>query len=86
MPKYAILLSTLIVTSPLAFTEQTTGEKTSSIINDAKRSVKKGGHRLKEALCAKGDAKCFAKKVKHRGEESVDYTKDTAQEAKDHVD
>lgn len=85
MLKIAIL-SGLLVLGSTSFADQTTGEKVDAKMNDAKRSMKKGGNRVKEAVCAEGDAKCLGKKAKHRGEEGVDYTKDKAKELKDQVD
>lgn len=66
--------------------EETMGEKAAATTNDAKRAVKKGANRVKEAVCAKGDAKCLAEKAKHRGEEGWDATKDKATEMKNNVD
>jgi len=49
-------------------------------VDDAKRSTKKTVHRVEEKTCTEGDAKCAAKKVQHRGQESKDYMKDKVDE------
>jgi hypothetical protein len=49
-------------------------------VHDAKRAMKKGAHRLEEKTCAEGDAKCAAKKLKHRAQESKDYMQDKVDE------
>jgi|GEM_PF-6594386 len=49
-------------------------------LNNVKRSAKKGLHHMEERVCAEGDAKCAAKKAKHRGEETKDYVKDKVDE------
>ena len=68
------------------YAAETVGEKVEATAHDAKRAVKKGVNRTKEALCAKGDLKCLAEKGKHRGEEGVDATKDKVNEIKNDVD
>jgi len=82
------LLMTLVLLGSVVplHAEETIGEKTEATAKDVKRSVKKGAHRTKEVLCAKGDAKCLAQKGKHRVEEGVDATKDKASEIKNDVD
>ena len=86
MFKPALILAALLLVAPVSFAEQSTSEKVDTTANDAKRSIKKGGNRVKEAVCAEGDAKCLGKKAKHRVQEGADYSKDKAKEAKDHVD
>lgn len=51
-------------------------------VNNVKRSAKRGAHRVEESVCAEGDAKCAAKKLKHRGQETKDYMKDKVDENK----
>jgi hypothetical protein len=84
----AIILGLALIglTSTAVFAEETVGEKAKATTNDAARSVKKGAHRVQEAVCAESDAKCLAEKAKHRGEEAKDYTKDKASEIKNDVD
>ncbi len=85
MLKVAVLSGFLLCGS-MAMAERTTGEAVDAKANDAGRALKKGGNRVKEAVCAEGDAKCLGKKAKHRGQEGIDYTKDKAKELKDQVD
>ncbi|MDB6060155.1 MAG: hypothetical protein JWM78_258 [Verrucomicrobiaceae bacterium] len=66
--------------------DETVKEKAQATTNDATRSVKKGVHRVEEAVCTEGDAKCLAKKAEHRAQEAGDYTKDKASEIKNDVD
>lgn len=72
--------------SPVTFAEETIGEKTEATVNDAKRGIKKGYHRAKEKVCAKGDVACLTEKAKHRGTESKDYIEDKSKELKNNVD
>lgn len=69
-----------------AFAEETMGEKAEATMNDAKRATKKGAHRVKEAVCAKGDVECAKQKASHRAQEAGDYVKDKAKEVKNNVD
>ena len=85
MLKIAIL-SGFLVCGSMAMADRSTGEAVDAKTNDAKRAIKKGGNRVKEAVCSEGDVKCLGKKAKHRTEEGVDYTKDKAKELKDQVD
>jgi len=70
--------------------EESLGEKAEATSNSAKRGIKKGYNRTKEAACGTltGDNKvqCLAKKAKNRTEEGVDATKDKASEIKNSVD
>ncbi len=84
--KTVIILMALFGFTGISYAEETTSEKAAATTNDAKRSVKKGMNRVKEAVCAEGDVKCLSKKAKHRVEEGADYTKDKATETKDKVD
>ena len=65
--------------------EETMGDKASATANDVKRAVKKGANRTGEAVCAEGDAKCAAKKLKHRGTEAKDATVDKVDDTKNQV-
>ncbi|MBC7369980.1 MAG: hypothetical protein H7326_00340 [Bdellovibrionaceae bacterium] len=69
-----------------AHAEESTTEKVGTSANDAKRAVKKGMNRTKEAVCMEGDAKCALKKGKHRMGEGVDAAGDKAAEVKDKID
>lgn len=70
--------------------EETITEKAAATTNSAKRTVKKGYNRTKEAMCGKltGDSKveCLAKEAKNNVQEGVDATKDKASEIKNSVD
>jgi len=56
MKNLLMVIVSLGLTAPL-FADQTVGEKAEVHMKDAKRSVKKGMNRTKEAVCTKGDAK-----------------------------
>lgn len=86
--KSALILSALLIgsTMTIAHAEETTGEKAAEMGRDAKHSMKKGMNRAKEAVCMEGDAKCAAKKLKHRAGEAKDATVNKAKEVKDQVD
>lgn len=79
------LMGAVTFTQP-AHAKESTTESMNATKNKVKRSVKKGTHRVEEAVCAEGDAKCLAKKAKHRVEEGSDYVKDKATETKDKMD
>lgn len=70
--------------------EETIAEKATVTAKDAKRAVKKGYNRTKEAMCGKmtGDSKmeCMAKEAKHHVTEGTDAVKDKASEVKNAVD
>lgn len=85
MKRLLILVTALSLTG-VAHGEETVGEKAKSTTQDVKRSMKKGAHRVKEAVCAEGDMKCLGEKAKHRAEEGKDFVKDKATETKDKVD
>lgn len=68
------------------YAAETVGEKAEATANDAARAVKKGAHRVEEAVCMESDTKCLAEKAKHRAQEAGDYTKDKAKEVKNTVD
>lgn len=85
--KTSVILSLLLVLGlGFAHAEETMGEKAKATGHDAKRAMKKGANRVKEAVCMEGDAKCLAKKAGHRMEEGADYVKDKAVETKEAVD
>jgi hypothetical protein len=81
-----LVVFAILSAGPVAFANETLGEKGSATAHDAKRSMKKTGHRMKEAVCAEGDAKCLAEKAKHRTQEGSDYVKDKASETGDKLD
>ncbi len=84
---YKIILFTAALTFvATSYAEETVSEKATAVTKSAKRSVKKGANRVKEAVCSEGDAKCLAKKAGHRLEEGADTVKDKTQEVKDKVD
>lgn len=65
---------------------QSTGEKVKATGNDIKREVKKGAHRVEEAVCTGTKAECEAQKLKNRATEAKDSVVDGAKELKDKVD
>ena len=84
--KTLLLALSFIVMMGFDHAEETMGEKAKDTMKDAKRSVKKGAHRVEEAVCAKSDAKCLAEKAKHRASEGGDAVSDKAEELKNNVD
>lgn len=83
----AIILSLLMLAGVgFAHAEQTVSEKTNASAHNVKRSMKKGVHKVQEAVCSEGDAKCLAKKGSHKMEEGGDYVKDKTNEGVDKVD
>lgn len=77
-----LTLISLFAFTGSAFAAETVGEKVDAKLNDAKRSAKHTLHKGEEALCAKGDTTCLAKKGKNRAEEAKDYVKDKTSEVK----
>jgi hypothetical protein len=53
--------------------------------NDAKRSVKKAGHRVEEAGCMGTRSECARRKAKHRVQEATDHAKDKVAEVNDQL-
>ncbi len=51
--------------------------------HDVRRAVKKGGHRVEEATCTAGEARCTGRKLKHRVQEAGDRAGDSLNEAQD---
>lgn len=84
--KALIMAVALMGVAGAAYSEETIPEKAEATANDAARSVKKGVHRVDEAVCTDGDMKCLSEKAKHRAEEGKDYTKDKYKEVKNSVD
>lgn len=85
MKKTLTMLSFCLAASLPAFA-QSTVEKAKETGNDVKREVKKGGHRVEEAVCLAGDAECAAKKAKNRVIEAKDTVVDKAKATKDTLD
>lgn len=83
--KLISLLGLVALSAGPAFA-QSTGEKVKDGVNDTGREIKKGGHRVEEALCTGTKAECAKEKMKNRGVEAKDATKDKATELKDKVD
>lgn len=67
----------------LAHAEATATEKAQEASRDAAAKGKKGMNRVKEAVCAEGDAKCAAKKVGHRVDETGDKVTNKVKDAKE---
>jgi hypothetical protein len=84
----AIFLATFIASASgqVLFAEETAGEKIHASAHDAKREMKKGAHRVEEAICVESDMKCTAKKAKNRAVEVKDLTVDEVKEIKNKVD
>ena len=85
---WAMLAASFIVmtSAPVAFAEETVGEKVEATANNAKRGVKKAVNRTQEALCMEGDLKCTAEKAGNRVIEAKDATVDGAKKLKNKVD
>lgn len=81
-----VMAAALLLTLPHAFAEQTKGEKFEDGTADAKRELKKSGHRVEEFFCKEGDLECAAKKGKNRVLEAKDATIDKTKEVKNRVD
>lgn len=89
MKAKALILATAlagVIGANVVHAEETIGEKAEAAGHDAARAVKKGAHRVEEAVCMEGDVKCMQKKAEHRAQEAGDYVKDKAKEAKNTVD
>jgi uncharacterized protein YjbJ (UPF0337 family) len=83
-----IVLTALILSSlaQICYADETVTEKVAATSNDAKRGMKKGAHRVQEALCMDGDVECAAGKVKNRIIEAGDATSDAAVKVKNKID
>lgn len=68
-----------------AMAKETPAEKAIVKGNDAKRSIKRGAHRVEEALCMKSDFSCGVEKVKNRTLEAKDSTVDKTKEIKNKI-
>lgn len=80
----------VVVTALVCFTgaceRQTAAEKVEVVKNDVVRGGTKAVHRVEEAVCAKGDVECFARKAQNRASETAAAVADTASEVKDKID
>ncbi len=85
MKKTITILSFCLAASLPVFA-QSAVEQAKATGNDVKREVKKGGHRVEEAVCMAGDAACAAKKAKHHAIETRDTVVDKAKATKDKLD
>ncbi len=90
MKTVLVLAMCILGFSTVTLAEETIVEKATVTAKDAKRAVKKGVNRTKEAMCGKmtGDSKveCLAKHAKHNVTEGADAVKDKASEVKNAVD
>ncbi len=86
MRKVLAMLTAMGILMSLAHAEETVGEKAKATGNTMARKMKKGAHRMQEAVCMEGDMKCAAEKGKHRVHEAGDAIGDKAKEVKDKVD
>lgn len=83
-----VLIATFISVTILqvANADESITEKISVTSNDARRGLKKGVHRVQEALCVKGDLECAASKAKNRVTEAGDIAADAASKIKNKID
>lgn len=81
-----IFISAVAVVGAFAFADQSASEKGAAAAHTVGRKMNKAGHRVTEALCAKSDAKCLARKAKHRAQETGEYVKDKTSEMGDKMD
>ncbi len=86
MRKIFASIVALVMLASLSQAEETLSESAKASGNTAVRKIKKGGNRLKEAICMEGDLKCAAEKAKHRAHEAGEAMGDKAKEVKDKVD
>lgn len=86
--KAALFIAVFVisVSTQIAMADETVTEKVTATTNTAKRTIKKGAHRVQEAVCAEGDVKCASKKIKNRAVEAKDATVDGVKEIKHKVD
>jgi hypothetical protein len=82
--KTALLALTLTLSLPAL--AQSAPEKLKHTANDARRTIKKGAHRVEETLCTDSKLTCAGKKAANRVEEAKDTVKDKATEVKDKLD
>ncbi len=86
MRKVLAMLTAMGILMSLAHAEETVGESAKATGNTVVRKMKKGGHRMKEAVCMEGDLKCAAEKGKHRVNEAGEAVSYKAKEVKNKVD
>ena len=79
----AIVIFAFAVLPTLASAEKSAGEQVQSTSNTVVRKVKKGTHRVQEALCTDGEVKCAGKKVMNRVDETGATIKDKVKETVD---
>ena len=84
--KNVILALSLLLLPALSHAEETAAEKHEAATNTVGRKATKVGHRLKEAVCMKGDVKCAAEAAKDHLKEGAETVKDKAKETKNKVD
>ncbi|MBC7537436.1 MAG: hypothetical protein H7281_01340 [Bacteriovorax sp.] len=77
-----LIISMFLVLGCFSFVhaDETVGEQVQVKSNNVNRAAKKGVNRMKEMVCAEGDAKCLAKKAKHRVQEGADAVGDKTKE------
>jgi uncharacterized low-complexity protein len=83
-----VLIATFIFTTALqiALADESIVEKVSASSRDAKRGLKKGANRAKEAFCMDGDLECSARKAKNRLNEAGEVAVDAATKLKNKID
>ncbi|MFZ3230940.1 MAG: hypothetical protein WA160_12100 [Pseudobdellovibrio sp.] len=84
--KVLVMILALIGFTATSFAEETMGEKVEVKAKTAKRAMKKGAHRIEEAVCMESDTKCLEKKMKHHAKEAGDAVGDKASEIKNKID
>jgi CRISPR/Cas system CSM-associated protein Csm4 (group 5 of RAMP superfamily) len=77
-----LMIALVLVLGSVSFAQadETVNEQVQAKSNNVKRATKKGINRMKEMVCAKGDAKCLAEKAKHRVEEGAESVGDKTKE------
>ncbi|MDO9181837.1 MAG: hypothetical protein Q7U04_05485 [Bacteriovorax sp.] len=83
---FMFCMGLFVMSSQIAFGDETVGEKINVSANNSKRAMKKGVHRLNEALCSADDLKCAGEKIKNRAVEVEDAATDGAKKIKNKID
>jgi hypothetical protein len=83
------LIITLVLTLgcfSFAQADESVTEQAQVKSKNIKREAKKGVNRINEMVCTEGDAKCLAKKAKHRVEEGAEFVGDKTKEVVHKID
>lgn len=81
---FASLIFAASMSSVAIAADETVGEKTSEMVDDTGKAVKKGARKVKDKTCrmVKGKMECAAEKVKHKVENVTDEAKDKVEDVK----